>query len=85
MFFLYLFISWLIASFILSVNAGFNSNLYKNKFSSQLSVLEMKIRNNEASLKERLFIVFFNFIGCIFAPQAYVLALPIFIILKKLF
>ncbi|PKQ60297.1 hypothetical protein BZG01_21125 [Labilibaculum manganireducens] len=79
--FLILLIAFLISAFISSFIAAFTRIPYKNKFSSQLSILENAVKNGNANFGQRLTLFGVNMIGSFVAPPVYIKALIIAVIL----
>lgn len=67
-------ISFIIISIIYALLAAISTIFYKDKSSVELSILELKILNKNASCKDRLKIFFINLFTSVFAPPIYILA-----------
>jgi hypothetical protein len=64
-----------------SLIAAFSTMPYKNKVSSQLSILENRIKNGTASITDRIKVFIINMFSSFVAPQVGIVALIVFIVL----
>lgn len=67
-------ISFGCVAFFYAIISAFSSILYKSKSRADLSLLEIKILRNEATIADRLLTFLINFMSSIIAPPVYILA-----------
>ena len=78
-------ISFIIVAFIYAFLAAFTTILYRGKTDLDLSMLEMKILDGDASFGERIKVFIMNFFSSVYAPPVYILALIISTIIALIF
>jgi len=75
-----LFSCWFVVNVTMALMASFSKRWYSHRNLSSLGMIEIKIMDGDATLKDRIMCFGFNMMGGIVAPPIYALALALYFV-----